>query len=199
MNRVDKMKTMININLKKKEDFYSRYSNQKLNSELTDFIYNECYGEDYKNNIVINIYTKLKISKNEKNDMMDTIRRTFGLKVQDELYYYEKAKFKKTILFLIGIVLIVIYYLSFIEVLSEIILILGWLAIWESVYSFLADSSKDYIKIYRLRRLAHRPRHANLRGRSEQENRFEVLARPAACIGKIDGYRHGFFPRGLVW
>lgn len=154
MNRVDKMKTMININLKKKEDFYSRYSNQKLNSELTDFIYNECYGEDYKNNIVINIYTKLKISKNEKNDMMDTIRRTFGLKVQDELYYYEKAKFKKTILFLIGIVLIVIYYLSFIEVLSEIILILGWLAIWESVYSFLADSSKDYIRIYRLRKLA---------------------------------------------
>ncbi len=148
------MKTMININLKKKEDFYSRYSNQKLNSELTDFIYNECYGEDYKNNIVINIYTKLKISKNEKNDMMDTIRRTFGLKVQDELYYYEKAKFKKTILFLIGIVLIVIYYLSFIEVLSEIILILGWLAIWESVYSFLADSSKDYIRIYRLRKLA---------------------------------------------
>ena len=46
MNRVDKMKTMININLKKKEDFYSRYSNSKLNSELTDFIYNECYGEN---------------------------------------------------------------------------------------------------------------------------------------------------------
>ena len=86
--------------------------------------------------------------------MMDTIRRTFGLKVQDELYYYEKAKFKKTILFLIGIVLIIIYYLSFVEVVSEIILILGWLAIWESVYSFLSDSSKDYIRIYRLRKLA---------------------------------------------
>lgn len=86
--------------------------------------------------------------------MMDTIRRTFGLKVQDELYYYEKAKYKKTILFLIGIVLIVIYYLYFVNILREIILILGWLAIWESVYSFLADSSKDYIYIYRLRKLA---------------------------------------------
>lgn len=85
---------------------------------------------------------------------MDTIRRTFGLKVQDALYYYEKAKSKKTILFLIGIVLIIIYYLSFIEIVSEIVLILGWLAIWESVYSFLADSSKDYIYIYRLRKLS---------------------------------------------
>ena len=151
---LENMKTIININLKKKEDFYSRYSNSKLSSEITEFIYNECYGENYKNNIIINIYTKLKISNKEKNAMMDTIRRTFGLKVQDELYYYEKAKFKKTILFLIGIVLIIIYYLSFVEVVSEIILILGWLAIWESVYSFLSDSSKDYIRIYRLRKLA---------------------------------------------
>lgn len=148
------MKTTININLKKKDDFYSSYTNKKLSPEITDYIYSECFGENFKNNIVINIYTKLKISDAEKNAMMDTVRRTFGLKVQDELYYYEKAKFKKTILFLIGIVLIVIYYLSFIEVLSEIILILGWLAIWESVYSFLADSSKDYIRIYRLRKLA---------------------------------------------
>ena len=148
------MQTVIDINLKKKADFYSTYSSKRLNPELTEYIYNECYGEDYKNKVIINIYTNLKISDQEKNAMMDTIRRTFGLKVQDELYYYEKAKYKKTILFLIGIVLIVIYYLSFIEVLSEIILILGWLAIWESVYSFLADSSKDYIRIYRLRKLA---------------------------------------------
>ena len=56
------MKTVININLKKKEDFYSRYSNKKLSSEMTEYIYNECYGENYKNNIVINICTKLKIS-----------------------------------------------------------------------------------------------------------------------------------------
>lgn len=148
------MKTIININLNSKEEFYSKYSNQKLSSELTDYIYSECYGENYKNNIIINIYTELKISDTEKNEMIDTIRRTFGLKVQDKLYYYEKAKHKKTILFIVGIVLIIIYYLSFIEVLSEIILILGWLAIWESVYSFLADSSKDYIYIYRLRKLA---------------------------------------------
>lgn len=60
------MKTTVNINLKKKEDFYSKYSNKKLNSEITDFIYNECYGENYKNDVVINIYTKLKISPKEK-------------------------------------------------------------------------------------------------------------------------------------
>ena len=83
------MKTTININLKKKDDFYSSYTNKKLSPEITDYIYSECFGENFKNNIVINIYTKLKISDAEKNAMMDTVRRTFGLKVQDELYYYE--------------------------------------------------------------------------------------------------------------
>ena len=38
------MKTTININLNKKDDFYSRYSSKKLSSELTDYIYNECYS-----------------------------------------------------------------------------------------------------------------------------------------------------------
>lgn len=148
------MQTTIKLNLKKKEDFYCKYSNYILNPELRSYLFDECYGDDYKNKIVINIYTKLKLSNSEKNKMIDTIRRTFGLKVQDELYYYEKSKFKKTILFLIGIVLIVIYYFSFVNIIKEIILILGWLSIWESVYSFLIDSKRDYIYIYRLKQYA---------------------------------------------
>lgn len=148
------IETIISIILNDKNNFYSLYSNNKLNKELEDYIFSECYGEDYKNNIVINIYTKLKISDKEKNKMIDTIRRTFGLKIQDELYYYNKSKYKKTILFLIGIVLIVLYYLSFIDIIKEIILILGWLAIWESVYSFLTDSNRDNIYIYRLKQLS---------------------------------------------
>lgn len=60
------MKTIINISLKKKEDFYSKYSNLKLSNDLAEYIYNECYGENYKNNIVINICTKLKISDKKK-------------------------------------------------------------------------------------------------------------------------------------
>ena len=68
--------------------------------------------------------------------------------IESKLLY---AEFKKTILFLIGIVLIVIYYFSFVNIIKEIILILGWLSIWESVYSFLTDSKRDYIYIYRLK------------------------------------------------
>ncbi len=148
------IETIISIILNKKEDFYNKYSKNKINNELEEYIFNECYGEIFKNNIRINIYISYKIDDNEKNEMIDTIRRTFGLKVQDELYYYNKARYKKTILFLLGIVFIVLYYLLFSNIIREIILILGWLAIWESVYSFLTDSNRDYIYIYRLKQLS---------------------------------------------
>lgn len=148
------MQTIIDINLKKREDFYCKYSNKILNNELKNYIFDSCYGDNYKNKIIINLNMKFKVSDNEKNEMIDVIRRTFGLKVQDELYYFEKSKFKKTILFLIGIVLIIFYYLAYIGVIREIILILGWLSIWESVYSFLTDSKRNYIYIFRLKQLA---------------------------------------------
>lgn len=148
------MITIINVNLEKKNDFYSKFSKQKISNELAEYILNECYGEPYKNSIKININCKTKISDNEKHEMIDIIRRTFGLRVQDELYYAEKSQNKKTILLLIGLALIIIYYCSIVSVLREIILILGWLAIWESIYGLLFDMPKDFIKIKRLKELA---------------------------------------------
>ncbi len=86
--------------------------------------------------------------------MIDCIRRTFGLTVQDEVYYYETRSNIKTILLIVGIVLIIIYYSQVASILREIILILGWLAVWESVYSFLFDLTKDKMRIVRLKELA---------------------------------------------
>jgi len=148
------MKTIININLNRKNDFYNTYSNRQITNELKEFIYNECLGENYKNHITINIHTKLQLTEDEKENMMDAIRRTFGLRVQDELYYYEENQKKKTIMLLIGILLIILYYSPLVGVLKEIILILGWLDIWESVYSLIFDSRAKQVYIIRLRELA---------------------------------------------
>ena len=147
--------TNIDIYLKKKSYFYSKYGKDILSKELFNYIYDECYGENYKNKIKINIYTEEELSDEEKHKMMDIIRRTYGLRVQDELVYYESAKDKKVVLFLIGIALIILYYIALIQILRELILILGWLCIWESTYSFITDSKKDYIHIQRLRQLSN--------------------------------------------
>ena len=149
------MYTEINVNLRKKENFYSKFSKYKLSKEIFDYIYDECYGEDYRNKIKINIYTKEELTDEEKHDMMDIIRRTFGLRVQDELIYYEKEKDTKAIMFLVGIVLIILNYLTNLNLLKQIIFILGWLAIYESSLGILVEGKKNYIRIHRLKQLAN--------------------------------------------
>lgn len=148
------MVTNINVDINKRSDFYSKYAKDRLRSDLVDFILEECNGENYKNRININIYSTIKLSDDEKNFMMDTIRRTYGLRVQDMMYYNEKSKNKKTILLLFGIVLIILYYCSVVSILREIILILGWLAIWESVYGLIFDTHRDFVRVTRLRALS---------------------------------------------
>lgn len=148
------MTTTINVILFKKNHFYSKYSNDKLRKELTDYIYDECYGENYKNHIVINIDCREKVTDDEKHRMMDIIRRTYGLRVQDEMYYAEKEHNKKTILLLIGIAFIILYYVWMASIFREIILIIGWLAIWEAVYGLVFNSHQDFMRITRLKELS---------------------------------------------
>lgn len=148
------MTTKINVRLEEKKHFYSKFSKERISEDLAKFIYDECNGENYKNHVVINIYCKEKLSDNEKHKMMDNIRRTYGLLVQDEIYYSDINQNKKAILLLLGIALIILYYSSVINILREIILILGWLSIWESVYSLIFDTRKDFVRIIRLKELA---------------------------------------------
>ena len=76
----------------------NKFSNLKINDKLNDYIYNESLEGDYKNKVVININCKENISDLEKQDMIDIIRRNFGIQVKDLLYTYEKEQDKKAIL-----------------------------------------------------------------------------------------------------
>ena len=148
------MYTEILVNLNKKRDFYNKFSNLKINDKLNDYIYNESLEGDYKNKVVININCKENISDLEKQDMIDIIRRNFGIQVKDLLYTYEKEQDKKAILLVIGIALIILYYTGFASILREIILMTGWISICGSVYGLIFSSTQSYVKINRLKNLS---------------------------------------------
>lgn len=148
------MYTEILVNLNKKRDFYNKFSNLKINDKLNGYIYNESLEGDYKNKIVININCKENISDLEKQDMIDIIRRNFGIQVKDLLYTYEKEQDKKAILLVVGIALIILYYTGFASILKDVILMFGWLAICSSVYGLIFSSTEIYVKIKRLKNLS---------------------------------------------
>lgn len=148
------MNTEILVNLNKKRDFYNKFSNLKMNDKLSEYIYNESLEGNYNNKVIINITCKEKISDEEKQDMIDIVRKNYGIQVKDLLYTYEKEQDKKAILLVLGIALIIIYYTGFASILKEVILMSGWLSVCGSVYGLIFSSTQGYVKIKRLKNLS---------------------------------------------
>ena len=148
------MNTEILVNLNKKRDFYNKFSNVKINDKLSEYIYNESLEGDYKNKVIINISCREKITDEEKQNMIDIIRRNYGIQVKDLLFTYEKEQDKKAILLVVGIALIIVYYTGFASILKDVVLMFGWLAICSSVYGLIFSSTRSYIKIKRLKNLS---------------------------------------------
>ena len=148
------MATVIHVNLNKKNDFYNKFNKQKINKQLSEYIYNESMEGKPKDKIEIHIDCKVILSDDEKHDMMDIIRRNYGIMVRDLLYSYEKEQDKKAILLIVGIALIILYYSGFVSILREIILMSGWVSICGSIYSLIFSSTQSYIKINRLKNLS---------------------------------------------
>lgn len=148
------MNTEILVNLNKKRDFYNKFSNVKINEKLSEYIYNESLEGDYKNKVIINISCSEKITDEEKQNMIDIIRRNYGNQVKDLLFTYEKEQDKKAILLVVGIALIIVYYTGFASILKDVVLMFGWLAICSSVYGLIFSSTRSYIKIKRLKNLS---------------------------------------------
>ena len=92
---------------------------------------------------------------------MHTTTIDVKLRKKDEFYsQYNDGKLSKDLAKYLkqecygGILFLFIYYLfKRIEVFSEIMLILGWLAIWESTYSFIFNGLSLKIKIKRLKEI----------------------------------------------
>ena len=148
------MNTEILVNLNKKRDFYNKFSNVKINEKLSEYIYNESLEGDYKNKVIINISCREKITDEEKQNMIDIIRRNYGIQVKDLLYTYEREQDKKAILLVVGIALIIAYYTGFVSILKDVVLMFGWLAICSSVYGLVFSSTRSYVKIKRLKNLS---------------------------------------------
>lgn len=147
---------IIDIIIKDKEDIYNSFNSSKLSSELGNYIYNQSLGYSLKEDIKINIKIDEEVTKNEKNDIVDMIREYFGLSIRETLIYYKYNNFKKAVLFILGVILI--YISHFVDtindfLISEVFLIIGWVAIWEVFENILFVETKKKFKLKQLKKL----------------------------------------------
>lgn len=156
MNMKNKSTNTIDIIIKDKDDIYNKFNSNKLSSELGNYIYNQSLGCKLKDEIKINVKTANELTSKEKNDIVDMIREYFGLGIQETLIYYKYNNLKKIILFILGILLIYVsHFISIINefLISEVFLIIGWVAIWEVIENILFVETKKQFKLERLKKL----------------------------------------------
>ncbi len=146
----------IEIDLKTKSDFVSEYNDNTLDPTLKNYIINELVGYDSKAKVVIYIKPKYKIKDDEQTQYRKIIRKEFRESLADLENLRRKSNMKRVSLFLIGLFSFLIQmrlgeYIG--TVISEIINIIGWVCIWEFIYSILFTAISRKNDIDRLRQI----------------------------------------------
>ena len=84
------MKKIISINIKKKEDYVSKFNDNILSKELSDYIMEECKGYPLTSNICIEITSDYNMNEFEKNKIVDMIRSNFGTEISELMFFRKK-------------------------------------------------------------------------------------------------------------
>lgn len=144
------------ININDKNILTNSFNDEKLSDELGNYI--------LKSAMQYKISDKLKIIIDHDNLLSN--EEELKLKRMIITYYNEQINYKKKLhkfsavidflTFLIGILFICLYYLFFyynIPIISEILLIIGWVAIWEWAYKNIFIDTKNLFKIEKYKQI----------------------------------------------
>lgn len=153
-----KKKLNVEVDISEKKYFTSKYNENTLAPELKDYLLNEIIGYDINTKININIDAKFKLTDEEKEHYKKLIVKEFK-ESNDELEYeIELGNIKKLTLLLIGVSFVIAsYFFANImgEILEEILMVFGWVALWEVAYAiFFTDASRRR-KIKRNNQIIH--------------------------------------------
>lgn len=152
-----KKETIIEITLDEKSDYQNKFNEKNLSSELSNYIYEECQGTPITNDIKLIIFSNPSFSEEEQKDFYEKVHKNYGVMVKEEELMLENSNYMKWIFFFVGVILVALaYLLQSVQdfILSEVILIVAWLSIWEAASGFFFENNKKRVKIRRLKKLS---------------------------------------------
>ena len=130
------MKKVIEIDLNSKEDLLERYNNKKISKDLIEYLINETNFINKKDSIVI------QINNNIKTDIDIIKYLTNGLKDEYEsnIKSHLKNNIIQIILFFLGLFFLFLStQINDNDIWKEMLLIGGWVPIWEMIDLELFD------------------------------------------------------------
>jgi len=151
----DYMETLkIYVNLESIKEIHHPFQRNTLHPTLVNFLYDECLGQERKTKIDIHISTKEKLEEEQKTYIRNLIHKHFKEEKKEIQLKKQISNHFYLFLLFLGFLFLLISFLANSEFLEEILLILGWIAIWECVENFLFSQSKECLKIRRYKHLS---------------------------------------------
>lgn len=150
---------IVAVGLKSKEDFYDKYCDKSyklLNTEMLDYICKYAKSLPPTDNLAINIYTENPTTTNDKKQMKEAIQRQYAeelISARKRLNFNFVTSLIWTILGLL-VLAVAIYFekINLSSILSNTIMIVAWVFLWEAVDKFFLQRPRLRYE----RNLAHR-------------------------------------------
>ncbi len=140
------MKKTITIHLDSKDDYQNEYNKNILSYELSNYIQEETNDISLNDKIEFLITSDLDLDDKEKNHIVDMLRSNFGTDIREIIHFSKKTILANSIILIVGIVFLILYYFISLKFISELTLILGWVFIGEAICNLLYHSIDNSIK-----------------------------------------------------
>lgn len=116
---------VIEVNLKSEDELLEKYSG-KLSNELLKYLINESKYTDESLKIVVK-------TNMEADSVKDVIKSGLNSALKNAEYIDKLYNNKQILLFIMGITILIISTLILNQVIKEIVIIAGWVFIWEVI------------------------------------------------------------------
>lgn len=143
-NYVENEDAIISIYIKEIDDFYDEYDADDItiSDDIISFIDGRVANISNKYSIILEFDTPI-LTEDEKNKITTIIRSHYGLQSSSRQALLDTNKMKAFIFFLIGIVFLLLSSsIDYGDLVREILLIVGWVSIWETASVLLMDTVK---------------------------------------------------------
>lgn len=137
------------VDINNKNDLFNQFNKNQISNSLAQYIITNAKIGLPNKNIKIVINQNIALTTQEQKNLVNAIREYFGLRVREKTMYLRVNNTKQILLSIIGIILIVLSELlsmAFEYLIPELLLIAGWIAIWEVLDSILFVDSKTKIE-----------------------------------------------------
>lgn len=159
----DDGKAYINIDLTKIETPFSVFSyDRRIDQEIYDYIENEAFYLRVAIPLVINFDDGGKYSEELKDKIRKAVVRHYSLQYEDKRLEWEKGTFFGAIVLAIGLLFLATYIVTSIilanfgidNIFIEILCIMSWVFVWQSVDAFFFSGRQRKIDVYNAGQLA---------------------------------------------